>query len=116
MSLERVLNALIKLGLSQREAEVYVYLATKGPQKAGNIAETLKLNKQHLCVILKSLENKRIINATIEYSTQFKALPFEKALDLLAEAKRKETQRIEESREEILSHWRSMTPRNATSQ
>ena len=116
MSLERVLKALTKLGLSQREAEVYVYLATKGPQKAGNIAETLKLNKQHLCSILKSLQNKRIVNVTREYSAQFSALPFETALDILAEAKRKEAQSIEENKEEILSHWRSMTPRNATSQ
>jgi sugar-specific transcriptional regulator TrmB len=116
VSLERVLKALTKLGLSQREAEVYIYLATKGPQKAGNIAETLKLSEQYLCSTLKSLQNKRIINVTLEYSTQFSALPFEKALGLLAEAQRKEAQRIEENKEEILSDWRSMTPRNATSQ
>ena len=116
MSLERVLKALTKLGLSQREAEVFIYLATKGPQKAGNIAETLNLNKQYLCSTLKSLQNKRIINATLEYSAQFSALPFETTLDLLAEAQRKEAQRIEENKEEILSHWRSMTPENASSQ
>jgi sugar-specific transcriptional regulator TrmB len=87
VSLERVLKALTKLGLSQREAEVYVYLATKGPQKAGNMAETLNLNKQYLCFTLKSLQNRKIINATREYSTKFSALPFETALDLLAEVK-----------------------------
>jgi sugar-specific transcriptional regulator TrmB len=116
VSLERVLKALSKLGLTQREAEVYVYLATKGPQKAGNIAETLKLSKQYLCSTLKSLQNKRIINVTLKYSAQFNALPFETALDLLAEAQRKEAQHIEENKEEILSHWRSMTPRNAANQ
>jgi sugar-specific transcriptional regulator TrmB len=116
VSLERVLKALTKLGLSQREAEVYVYLATKGPQKAGNIAETLKLNKQHLCATLKSLQSKKIIKATHDYAAQFRALPFEKAVDLLTENKRKETQQLEENKKEILSHWRSMTPRNATSQ
>lgn len=116
MSLERVLKALTKLGLSQREAEVYVYLATNGPQKAENIAETLKLNKQHLCFTLESLQNKRIVNVTREYSAQFSALPFETTIDLLAEAKRKEAQRIEEHKEEILANWRSMAPRNAASQ
>jgi sugar-specific transcriptional regulator TrmB len=116
VSLERVLKALTKLGLSQREAEVYIYLATKGPQKAGNIAETLNLNKQYLCFTLRSLKNKRIVNVTREYSTQFSALPFETAIDLLAEAQRKEAQRIEENKETILSHWRSMPPRNTTNQ
>ncbi len=116
MSLERVLKALTKLGLSQREAEVYVHLATKGPQKAGKIAETLNLNKQQLGFTLKILQNKRIVNVTLEYSAQFSALPFETALDVLAEAKRKEAQRIEEHKEEILFHWRSMTSRNVASQ
>jgi sugar-specific transcriptional regulator TrmB len=116
VSLERVLKALTKLGLSQKETEVYVYLATKGPQKAKNIAETLKLNKQQLCSTLKSLQNKRIVNVTHEYSAQFSALPFEKTLDLLAEAKKKETQHIEENKKEILSHWRSMIPRNTANQ
>jgi len=116
VSLERVLKALTKLGLSQREAEIYIYLATKGPQKAGNIAETLNLNKQYLCSTLKSLQNKKIINVTREYSAQFSALPFEKALNLLAQTKRKEAQHIEENKEEIIANWRSMSPRNATNQ
>lgn len=114
LSHERVLKALVKLGLSEREAEVYVFLAREGPQKGSSIAETLKLNKQHLYAILKSLQNKRIVNATLEYAAQFSALPFEKALASLAEAKRKEAQRIEENKEEIISHWRSMNPKNIT--
>jgi sugar-specific transcriptional regulator TrmB len=115
MSMERVLNALTKLGLTQREAKVYIYLASKGPQRAENIAETLHLNKQQLYFTLKCLQNKRIVNAAREYSAQFSALPFETALDLLAEAQRKEAQRIEENKEEILAHWRNVIPRNATS-
>lgn len=109
LSLERVLKALMNLGLSRRDAEVYIYLASKGPQKAANIAETLKLNKQQLQSTLKNLQNRKIVKATFEYSAQFKALPFETALDLLTEAKRKETRRIEESKREILSHWRSIS-------
>ncbi len=115
MSLERVLKALTKLGLSQKEAKVYIYLATKGPQKAKNIAETLKLNKQHLGATLKNLQSKRIIKVTRDYAAQFSALPFEKALDLLTEAQRKEAQSIEKNKKEIITNWRAITPRNATS-
>ena len=116
MSLELVLMALIKLGLSQREAEVFIYLATKGPQKAGNIAVALNLNKRYLCSTLKSLENRKIVNVAREYSTQFSALQFETVIDLLAEAQRKEAQRIEEKKETILLHWRSMSLKNTTNQ
>ena len=109
MSLERVLKALTTLGLTQREAEVFVYLATKGPQRMANIANTLKLNKQQLQSTLKNLQSRKIVKATLEYSAQFSALPFETALDLLTEAKRKETRRIEDNKREILSHWRSIS-------
>jgi len=112
VSLERVLKALMNLGLSRRDCEVYVCLATKGPQKAGNIADTLKLNKQQLYTSLKNLQNKRIVTITLEYSARFSALPFEKAIDLLAEAKRKEAQNIEQNKKEILSDWHSMIRRN----
>jgi sugar-specific transcriptional regulator TrmB len=114
LSHERVLKALVSLGLSQVEARVYVYLASEGPQKVENIAKTLKLDKQHLHSTMKSLQNKRIVNATLEYSAQFSALPFEIALDSLVEAKRKKVQRIEENKEEIISYWRSMIARDAT--
>jgi sugar-specific transcriptional regulator TrmB len=36
-----VLDALVSLGLSQTDAKVYIYLASKGPQDAENIAEAL---------------------------------------------------------------------------
>ena len=31
MSLERIIETLVSLGLSRTEAEIYVYLANKGP-------------------------------------------------------------------------------------
>lgn len=40
MSLERVMKALIGLGLSRVDAEVYIYIANNSPQKA---ASQLKL-------------------------------------------------------------------------
>jgi hypothetical protein len=84
LSHERVLKALVSLGLSRRAAEVYVFLATKGPQK------------------------KRIVRAARDCSALYSALPFEKAIDLLLEAKRKEAQSIEQNKEEILFEWHLM--------
>ncbi len=109
MSHERVLNALVSLGLSRRAAEVYIYLATKGPQKMADIVGTLRLNKQQeLHSALENLQDKRIVKATFNYSAHYSALPFEKAIDLLLEAKRKEAQSIEQNKEEILSDWHLM--------
>jgi sugar-specific transcriptional regulator TrmB len=98
----------VNLGLSQRDAEVYVFLAKEGPQKARNIAEALKVYKQQLYCSLKNLRDKSIVNATLKHPAEFSAIPFDKALDLLVKAHLKETQSIEQDKEEILSQWRSM--------
>ncbi len=113
MSHERVLKALVGLGLSEMEAEVYVFLAKQGPQKATSIAAVLKTVEQQLSRSLKSLREKGIVNATPEHPSQFSAIPFEKALDLLVKAHLEEAQSIEQNREEILSQWHSLTKRDS---
>jgi sugar-specific transcriptional regulator TrmB len=113
MSHERVLKALVGLGLSEMEAEVYVFLAKTGPQKATSIAAALKMYEQQLSRSLKSLREKGIVNATLEHPSQFSAIPFDKALDLLVKAHLEETQSIEQNKEEILSQWHSMIKRDS---
>ena len=108
MSHERVLKALVKLGLSESEAEVYVFLAKTGPQKGKNIAEALKLYKQQLYRSLKRLQTKELVSATLERPSQFSAIPFDKALDLLVKAHLKEARDVEQDKEEILSQWHVM--------
>ena len=113
MSLERVLIALTRLGLSQREAEIYVHLAAKGPQEARNIAENLRLNRQQLDSSLEGLQKRKIVIPTLEYSTRFSALPFEKTMALLMKAKIEEAQKIEQNKEDILSEWHSLISGNS---
>jgi sugar-specific transcriptional regulator TrmB len=103
-----VFTALVVLGLSETEAEVYVFLATAGPQKGLSIAEALKIKKPQLYRSVKSLQGKGLLNVTIKRASQFSAVPFEKALDLLVKAHLEEAQYIEQSKKEILSQWHAM--------
>jgi sugar-specific transcriptional regulator TrmB len=95
------------------DAQIYILLAKKGPQKAIEIGKTLKMSKPQLYRSLKSLEGRGIVSATLEHPAKFSALPFEKALDLLAKAKMKkaleEAQRIQENKDELLASWQSLT-------
>jgi sugar-specific transcriptional regulator TrmB len=104
-----MIKTLAILGLSQTDAEVYVYLATNGPQKARNIAEALATYKQRLYRSLKNLHCKGCIKATDERPAVFSAEPFEKVLDQFIKAKNEEAQRILQNKEECLSSWHSMT-------
>ena len=108
MSQEKVFKTLESLGLSKPDAQVYIFLGKKGPQKGKDIAKALKMPKQRLYLVLKNLQSKGIVNATLEHPAKFSALPFEKALDLFVKAKMEEAHRIDGDKNEILSDWQSI--------
>ena len=114
MSLERVLSILENFGLAKTDAEVYVYLAKKGPKRETDLSSAFKLNEQQLYSSLKNLQSKGIITATVEKSALFSAVAFERVLDLLVKANIEQAQAINETKEELLTRWRSVTKRNDT--
>ena len=113
MSLERVIQALVGLGLSRADAEVYVHLAKKGPTEVRDLANALEVSKQKLKRSLKNLQCKGIVNGNLEGKAFFSALPFEQTIELLIEIKTEQAQVMQESKEELLSSWKRMA-RNHT--
>jgi sugar-specific transcriptional regulator TrmB len=109
-----VLRTLESYGLKRVDAEVYIFLAKKGPQKGIDIAGALKIRKRQLYSILKALQNKGIVIVSPEHPALFSALAFEKVLDLLVEANVEQAKAIEAAKEELLSSWRDMNKRHNT--
>jgi sugar-specific transcriptional regulator TrmB len=107
LSQETVLNTLVNFGLTQIEAQIYIFLAKKGAQKGREIRKALKITKQQLYPSLRNLQTKGIVSSTIEHPARFSALSFEKVLDLFIRAKVEETQRLQQSKDEILSKWQT---------
>src|SRR3972149_2945462 len=102
-----MLSVLVNLGLSQADAHVYIFLAPKIPQKAGDIANALKMDKKHVYPCLKNLQQKGIINCVGDHPKLFSALPIENVIDLLIKANLKEAQQMEQNRQRILSFWQA---------
>jgi len=94
------------------DAQIYILLAKKGPLRAIEVGRALKMSKPQLYRSLKNLESRGIVSATLEHPAKFSALPFEKALDLLAKAKMKkaleEAQRIQETKDDLLANWQAL--------
>lgn len=113
MSQEQVIETLMSFELTRMDAQVYILLAKRGPMKAIEVGKALKASKPQLYRSLKVLESKGIVSATLEHPAKFSALPFEKALDLLAKAKMKkaleEAQRIQETKQDILANWQDIS-------
>lgn len=103
MSLERIINTLVNLGISRSDAEVYVILGKKGPQKVADLIRSLNYSKNQINSSLKNLTNKELVKKD---GTVFNALPFEKALELLINKEKEKAKSIEESRKELLFSWK----------
>ena len=109
MSRKRVIDALTSLGLTTKDLEVYVFLAIEGPREAQKIAKAMKINQNELGSRLEILKNKglvMIINNVVP--SQFYAIPFENALDLLVETNLKLAQNTEQNKSAILENWGSI--------
>ena len=108
MSQEKVLRTLESAGLNSSDAQVYIFLGKRGPQRAKDISTAIGMPKNLLYQSLKNLQSKGIVNATLERPARFSAEPFEKVLDIFVRAKLDEVRKIESNKTEILSEWKSI--------
>ena len=114
LSLDRVLKSLVSLGISKSDAEVYIYLAKEGPKKASELANALEISRQKLYLNLKKLIEKQIVTTSDEKPLIFSAIAFEEAIDLLVQIKKEQSAAILETKEELISNWKSVDWKNNT--
>jgi sugar-specific transcriptional regulator TrmB len=109
LSQEKVLKTLVNLGLTEWDAKVYILVSKRGPIKATKAAKALKISKQRIYPIIRSLQSKGIVNSTLERPARFSDAPFEKVLDSFLKAKMEQVQSIRQNKDELLSDWQSIT-------
>ncbi len=103
-----MLQTLVDLGFDLADAQVYVFLAKRGAQKASSVYQALKMNKQQLYPCLKKLQSKGIVTSSVEHPAKFSAIPFEQVLDLFIKAKMEEARSISQKKQEILANWQTL--------
>jgi sugar-specific transcriptional regulator TrmB len=107
----KVLEILIRIGLAQSEAEVYLYLVTEGPKKKENLANEMQMTSIQLHSTLRRLQERGVV---IAEPARFVALPFEKMFDMFAKSRLEEAEEREMRRVLILAQWRSFVERNSS--
>ena len=108
MSLERVIKVIMDLGLSETDAQVYVFLALNGPHEAKQIIKKMNLYKRKLYRSLKNLKDKDVVKSTFDYPAVFYAISFEEILDLLSKIKKEQAQVLQETKDELLTTWKTL--------
>ncbi len=94
----------MSLGLTQLEAQIYVYLAKKGPREEKDLAHALETTDEELCRSLLNLQENGFVTSKIEHQTIFTAVPLEQVIENIVKAKTEETQRMEEEKENYLAN------------
>jgi sugar-specific transcriptional regulator TrmB len=102
VSLERIKKALVHLGLSRIDSEIYIYIANKGPNKVVEIANVLNISTSTVYSKLKKLESEELV--TKDHAI-YSALPFEEALELLINRKKRETNNFQKNKK-LLINWK----------
>ena len=109
MSEETIKKILKDFGLTEKETEVYLLLAKNQLLKGGDIAKSLGMHKAQVYRSLKSLQDKSIVESTLESPIRFTALPFENVLDFFAKVKREEAALIDEKKQDLIESWNKIS-------
>jgi sugar-specific transcriptional regulator TrmB len=106
-----VIKLLEGFGFSKSDAEVYIYLAKKGPRKETDLSEAFNFTDKKLDLILNNLKSKGLVMVAVEQSEVFLALPFESVLDQLVNSDIQRVTDVVENKEGFLARWRSILQR-----
>ena len=109
-------ETLKNFGLSEKQAEIYIFLGKRGPLKGGEITKRLKMNKGQVYRILRKLEKKGLVEETLEFPTRFTAAPLESVIDSFVKAKQEEVAEMEEAKKDLLTVWNKISQKNLESQ
>ncbi len=108
MSEETIRKTLRNFGLTEKETEVYIFLAKRGVLKGGEISKQTKTQKALIYRALKSLQAKGLVESTLEFPARFTAVPFENVIDLNIQAKQEEVAQIAAQKRELLNYWQNI--------
>jgi sugar-specific transcriptional regulator TrmB len=99
-----------EIGLSDRESDVYVYLAKTGHQTAARIAKSLRMHKAQVYYNLRRLQQKGIVETTFTTPAQFSAIPLVHILQMHVKTKEEELNQFKQHQlPSVVTAWKSMT-------
>jgi len=108
---EKISNSLqeilLKLGLTQNESKVYLYLTKNGSKKAKEIAQNQKIPRTQTYHLLNALQNKGIVIVISDRITKFVGIEFEKVFDILINNELKRIEELQLMRSELSELWKA---------
>jgi sugar-specific transcriptional regulator TrmB len=105
IALEKLSEQLTEFGFTKEEAEVYVFLSSMGPSPARVISRRFTFNRMKAYRILKSLEEKGLVERIIGRPMKFVANPIQESLGRYLEGYRERLKELEIKQREVVEDW-----------
>ena len=96
------LQTLINMGLTHRQASVYLYLATAGVCSVNAISKGTRIARQHLYEIIEDLHKMGLLQKLLENPLKLKATSPEIGLNMLMEKKSSEHKKNMENAKDLI--------------
>jgi sugar-specific transcriptional regulator TrmB len=101
---ETIKKVLRNSGLTEKEAEVYIFLARHDVRKGTEIARLLRKDKAQVFRILRRLQAKGFVESTLDFPSRFSIVPFENVIDSIVKAKQEEVAFIKDTKKDLLDY------------
>ncbi len=90
-----IYKSLASLGLSDTEAQIYVFLAQQGPQNPEQIRAQLNIDSKQLATNIVSLREKGFVEVKTGQPNVFSIIPFDIVLQRLIDYKKEQISLLE---------------------
>jgi sugar-specific transcriptional regulator TrmB len=97
------------LGLSRRQARVYLALLKIGEAKANAVSNVSLVNRQDIYIVLESLQQIGLVQKRITYPSTFTATPINQALQMLFQQKMQELKIINKKIKTLIKKYNQPT-------
>jgi len=100
-----VQDILNKMGLTQNESKIYLYLNENGSKKAIEISQNQKIHRTQTYHLLETLQNKGMITVIYDRITKFERVEFQKVLDIFINNELKRIEELQIIRNKMRELW-----------
>ena len=108
MASEGIVNRLKDFGLEEEEAEVYAFLSASGLTSARMVARRFDVNRMKAYRILKTLEDKELVQKVMGRPVKFTATPIQRVIESHLTGLRRTLTDLEGNKETIIRDWEKL--------
>lgn len=105
IKMEQIKAELLKFGLSQNQARVFIYLGKYGQKSAPEVSKALEIPRTETYFIINTLQNKGIVTAEFSTPTKYSTLPIGEAILTLVKSEQEKVKVLAMQERELTELW-----------